>query len=238
MALEKEARSGFRAGLLLYNRIMRTLRRSEWTLLIIVAVMIVLGIFVYPALPEQTASHWNAAGEVNGYLPRFWGAFLLPIIALIIALLFIAIPRVDPKRANIEGFRSYFDRAVILLLLFFFYLYGLTLFWNVGYHPNFAQWLAPAFGILFYYLGVLSTHTKMNWFIGIRTPWTLSSERVWDKTHALGGKLFRAAGAIALFGLVFPAYGIWFMLVPVLVAAVWAVAYSYVEYRREERSRA
>ena len=75
---------------------------------------------------------------------------------------------------------------------------------------------------------------KRNWFIGIRTPWTLSSERVWDRTHAIGGKLFRLAGVIALGGIIFTGIAWLFILGPILVISIYLVVYSYLEYRRDE----
>ena len=81
-------------------------------------------------------------------------------------------------------------------------------------------------------MGVLIEKSKRNWFVGIRTPWTLSSDRVWEKTHKIGGKLFKIAGAIVIIGMFFPDYLTWFILVPILIAAIFPVIYSYFEYRR------
>ena len=93
------------------------------------------------------------------------------------------------------------------------------------------QMLAPAFGVLFYYVGILTQNAKRNWFIGIRTPWTLSNEEVWDKTHKFGSKLFKISGIIAFLGLILPDFAIWLMIVPVIITAACTVIYSYVEYR-------
>jgi uncharacterized membrane protein len=87
---------------------------------------------------------------------------------------------------------------------------------------------------LFYYLGILVENAKQNWFIGIRTPWTLSSEKVWNKTHKIGGKLFKVAGLIAFAGILFQDYAIYFVLVPVILIAVYLVIYSYFEYQKSK----
>ena len=100
-----------------------------------------------------------------------------------------------------------------------------------------SQALSPAFGMLFYYLGILTQNAKRNWFIGIRTPWTLSSDVVWDKTHRIGGKLFKAAGIIALLGALIPQYAIFFILVPVISIVAFSFVYSYVEYSRQNKKR-
>ncbi len=76
---------------------------------------------------------------------------------------------------------------------------------------------------------------KRNWFIGIRTPWTLNSDAVWDKTHRIGGRLFKAAGIVALLGVFFPNHAILLILVPAILVASFTIIYSYFEYQRETR---
>lgn len=209
------------------------MRRSELIAVGIVVILFAVGIYMYPQLPDTIASHWNAQGQVNGYMSKFWGLFFLPLISVGLVLLFVAIPRIDPLKANIEKFRTFYDRFVALFMVFFFYFYLLTILWNMGVQYNFNQVLAPAFGGLFYYIGVMIEHAKRNWFVGIRTPWTLSSENVWDKTHAIGAKLFKIVGVVVLLGVLFPNYTIFFVLVPVLVVAVYLIVYSYFAYQRE-----
>lgn len=190
---------------------------------------------IYPLLPEKVASHWNAAGDVNGYMSRFWGAYLLPVILTVMLVLFFIIPRIDPKKENIAAFRTYFDRFIILMMVFMAYIYGLTIAWNLGYQFELIRLFSPAIALLFYYAGVLTEHAEMNWFIGIRTPWTLSSPTVWTKTNQLGGKLFKASGIFALGGLLFPSLAIWLILVPAMATAVWSILYSYIEYQKEKK---
>ena len=213
------------------------LSRYEITAGVIFLASLALAVYVYPLLPETVASHWNAAGEVNGYMSAFWGAFIMPIVAGVILIIFMIIPRVDPHKENIEKFQPVFGRFIVLMMLFLLYLYGLTLWWNFGGRPNMSQFLAPAFAVLFYYVGVLVGAAKMNYTIGIRTPWTLHNEVVWQKTHRLGGKLFRASGVIALFGFFFPALAVWLMLIPVLGTSIFTVVYSYLEFRRQTRKK-
>ena len=208
------------------------LRKSEIGVLAIIIASIGLGLYAYPMLPEKVASHWGMNGEVNGYMPSFWGAFLMPMISIAMFLIFLVIPRIDPKKQNIEKFRKYFDAFIILFFLFLFYLDALTIYWNLGGRFNMTQMLAPAFGVLFFAIGIMVSHAESNWSIGIRTPWTLSNVTVWKKTHALGGRLFMYSGVLALGGVVVPQIAIWLMLVPVLLTALVTVVYSYLEYRK------
>ena len=209
------------------------MRKANIFILAVLIISFAIGIYLYPQMPERMASHWNVAGQVDGYMPKLWGLFLMPIISLALFLLFIAIPRIDPLKANIEKFRKNFDIFIAIIMLFLLYIYLLTLFWSLGARFNIIQLMSPAFAILFFYAGVLISNSKRNWFIGIRTPWTMSSEKVWNKTHSRGGKLFKAAGIICLLGAVFPDYAIWFVLVPVVAVAIYSVVYSYFLYSKE-----
>lgn len=206
-----------------------------WKIMIGIVVMsILVGIYVYPSMPENMASHWDAQGQVNGYLPKFWALFLMPLISAVLLLVFFLIPRLDPLKANIEMFREHYERFATIVMAFFFYVYLLTIFWNAGASGfDLMRFLSPAFGVLAYYSGVMMENAKRNWFIGIRTPWTLSSEKVWNKTHAVGGKLFKVSGVIAFFGVVFPDYAFFLAVAPMLLSALYATIYSYFEYKKK-----
>ncbi len=212
------------------------MRKNEIIILGIILLSFVIGIYLYSQMPEKMASHWNIQGEVDSYMSRFWGLFLMPIISIGLLALFVLIPKIDPLKKNIERFRKYFDEFIVLMIIFLFYIYLLTVFWNIGIRFNMGQFVIPALGILFYYVGILVENTKRNWFIGIRTPWTLSSEVVWNKTHKIGGKLFKFAGVVAFLGVVFPRYAIFFVIIPVISVAVYTLIYSYLEYQKETSS--
>ena len=192
------------------------MRKSEVISLAVILLSFLIGIYFYPKMPEKMATHWNLQGEVDRYAPKFFGLFLMPFISLGLFLLFIAIPKIDPLKQNIEKFRKYYDRFVILLIGFLLYVYLFTIFWNIGVRFSMIQLLMPALGILFYYCGILTENAKRNWFIGITTPWTLSSERVWERTNKIGGKLFKIAGAIAFAGMFFEKYALFFIVIPVI----------------------
>ena len=157
----------------------------------------------------------------------------MPIVSIGLLFLFILIPKIDPLKGNIEKFRKYFDGFTVLMIAFLFYIYLLTVFWNIGIRFNMIQFMIPILGILFYYCGILVENAKRNWFIGIKTPWTLSSEAVWDRTHKIGGKLLKIAGMIAIFGIFFPKYTILFVIIPVISVAVYTIIYSYFEYQKQ-----
>ncbi len=205
--------------------------------LALVALSFIVSLWVYPALPAQVASHWNAAGQANGYSDKLLGAFLIPVLSLVLVIFFVFLPRIDPMRENYAKFQKYYDLFVLVFVAFMVYLHAITLYWNLSGSFSFSMLLVPAFAVLFYFIGVLMQNAKRNWFVGIRTPWTMSSDRVWDKTHEIGGKLFKACGIVSLLGLVFPDLSFVFMVAPVIAAAVFSVVFSYVEFKKEKSEK-
>jgi uncharacterized membrane protein len=199
----------------------------------LIAASFLLSIYSYPYLPEMMASHWNARGEVDGYLPKFWGAFLVPFIMVGLYLLFLAIPRIDPLKANIMQFIRYYYGLIVVILVFTLTVHIQVTLWSLGFviSPNIV--LSISIGVLFIYIGVLLNKVKRNWFVGIRTPWTLSSDAVWDKTHKIGGRLFILAGVISILGVLFPDYVFLFIFLPVLAVAFYTVVYSCVAYQKD-----
>ncbi len=204
----------------------------------IVAVLVLtlaITAFVYPSLPDQIPSHWNAAGEVDGYLPAFWGAAIVPLIMISLTALFFFLPRIDPLRENYRRFHSYYEGFILVFAAFLGVIQVQILLWGIGIRisPNLV--IPPLLGALFIYLGFLLDHAEPNWFVGIRTPWTMSSKTVWKKTHALAGRLFKIAGIVSIMGVFFGTYALWISLVTVLVVAGYTVVYSYLEFQNERR---
>ena len=178
------------------------------------------------------ASHWNAQGMVDGYMSKFWGLFLMPILMIVFTLLFFFIPKIDPERENIEKFKESFESFIVVFNLFMLYVYTLTILWNIGYDINMIGALMPAFALLFYSSGSLIGKARRNYTIGIRIPWTLASDAVWDKTHQLGEKLFKLTAVIILLGTFFTKCALWFLFVPLLASIIYLFIYSYLEYQK------
>ncbi len=215
------------------------MKTKKIDLAILALILISFGIayYYYPQMPEQMASHWNAKGEVDGYMSKFWGVYLMPGITALMYLMFLLIPKIDPLKKNIEKFRGYFDWFILLMVAFLLYVYGLTIVANLGYGFNMTTMILPAVGVLFIYIGFLVQHAERNWFIGIRTPWTLSSDEVWEKTHRLGGKLFKVAGVLILLSFLFESIAFWIIIAAAIIAGLYPVVYSYFEYEKLKRKK-
>jgi uncharacterized membrane protein len=194
--------------------------------------------WAYPLLPSRVPSHWNAAGEINGYSSSFSGAFLLPIITLIVWLLFLVIPKIDPRKENFKLMGRVFWLFAFFVVLFLCVLHLGILLTALGVmQTNLVPFLSLAgIGILFIVIGLNMAKIKHNYFFGIRTPWTLASEEVWNKTHRTLGPWWVICGVIFLF-LVFLPSAIMFivLLVLTILLALGSVVWSYVLYRRLNR---
>jgi uncharacterized membrane protein len=201
---------------------------------LLILAVILAGMFFWNRLPDQVASHWDANDNVNGTMSKFWGVMLVPLMMIGLTVLFLAIPSIDPLRANIREFLGLFNIFVVVFNVFMAYVHGLTLAWNLGYTGfRFGSALIPAMGLLFILLGLGIRKAKRNYFIGIRTPWTLSSDSVWEKTHQLGGWMFAGAGIVSLLGIVFPKAAFILLMVPIAAAGIVPIVYSYYLWRHE-----
>ncbi len=209
------------------------------TMLIICVGLILLSFALSIALAgsftEQMASHWNEKGEADGYSGKTFGLFFLPILQVGVLLLMASIPLLDPMKKNIAQFRGVYNGFIVVMAGYLTYLHLLTLLWNLGVSINMNALLAPAFAALLYAAGVMMGKAKQNYMIGIRTPWTLANNQVWEDTHRVGGIVFKACGVITLLGVVFPNYLMYLLLGSVLLAAVGLMAYSYIRFTQLAR---
>ena len=213
-------------------------RTTTILVLLMIGAATVAGLVLWNRLPDPMASHWNVHDQVDGYTSKFTGVFMLPLITLGMFLLFLIIPTVDPLRANIAQFREVFNLLIVFIVGFMVYIYGLTLAWNLGYTGfRMSGAMLPAIGLLFIFISFMLRQAKRNFFIGIRTPWTLSSDVVWNETHRLGAVLFMISGALALIGGFFGGTAaFWLMFVPIIGTTLFLLVYSYVLYQRETRA--
>ncbi len=212
---------------------MKLIRLAIALVFILTAVMTLV---VYPMMPDVVASHWNAAGELDGTMPKFWGLALIPLLMYGFCALLTVLPRIDPLRNNYQKFQDYYEGFILVFAAFLFFIQLQIILWGLGIcvSPNLT--MPVMIGILFIYIGFLTEHAEPNWFVGIRTPWTLSSDSVWKKTHQWAGTLFKLAGVVSFIGILAGMYAWLFILVPVIAVALYTVVYSYVEFKREKEA--
>jgi uncharacterized membrane protein len=193
----------------------------------IITASVVISICFYRDLPLKMASHWGLNGEVNGYMSKFWGLFFTPITSLILYIILKIVPKIDPKIKDSHTSNQELERLTIVILIFLFYLHLLMIFWNLGYRINMTQLLSPAFCLLIYNLAIVFGDIKRNYFVGIKTPWTLENEDVWNKTHKQAAKGFKIIAVLGIFGIIWPNIIMALMIILILFFSLYLFWYSY-----------
>ncbi len=207
----------------------------KWIPLLIIAAAVVASAVVYPRLPETIPTHWNMDGQPDGWSSRAFGAWITPVILLTMWGFVRVLPAIDPRGANYAKFGDAFEAIIDSLMLFLLGMHILLLRAGLG-HPAPMQRAVPfGVGILLIVIGNLLPRARPNWFVGIRTPWTLSSDRVWEKTHRFGGRVFVAGGLLISIAALLWAQWVHVVLIAVVLIATSSVfVYSYVEWKREQ----
>jgi uncharacterized membrane protein len=211
--------------------------KSRWLGTAVAVGMWVFALAVYGRLPARMASHWNLRGEVDGWMGRE-GAFLFPAIAVAMMGLMWVLPRLDPRRRHIEHFRDDWRLMVNLLVCFFAVMEVATLGHALGWPVDVDRVVLASVGLMLAGIGNYLPRVRSNWFMGIRTPWTMDNERVWRATHRLGGRVFVAAGLVmAASVLLPPVLRGWIIGCVVAAAVVVPVVYSCVAWHRDAAGR-
>ena len=202
--------------------------------LLIVLIMIGAALYVYPLLPERVPIHWNALGEPDNYGSRIFAVFLLPFIYIIFYIATIFLPMMDPYRDNIlELYISYWGTRLVLGI-FFLVIYISTLLKNF-YDFDIVKVILVAMMLLFIVLGYFIRHTKRNFFLGIRTPWTLVDDEIWQKTHEKGGKWMMTLCIILIIMMIFINVTIMFfvIIIAIMLLMIGLIIYSYFLHRKK-----
>lgn len=209
-------------------------RQTVFVGLLTIVAIIGIGFMYAPQLPDQLVTGWTFDGTPKDSASADTVLFAAPAFVLALLALFLVLPRIDPLKENIEKFREYYNGFIVLMMLYALLFYGMVIWYNLGILQNPTQIMLASLGMLFYYSGVLFKHAEQNWFIGIRTPWTLSSEDVWNRIHELGSILFKVSGMLAILSILTPVYSAYLALGPVLASSAFLFVYSYWLYRGEE----
>lgn len=206
-----------------------------WILAILPLIAVIL---VYNKLPEQIPQHWDINGNVSyGEKSSIW---FLSSLGIMMMLLFEIIPKIDPKRKNYDKFSAAYDMFRIIMTVF---MLGMTLLvLSESLNPGkirVATAVTAGLGVMFAVIGNMLPKIKNNYFMGIKTPWTLSSTNVWNKTNRLGGILMFIGGiAMIPAAFVLPDLPLFIMvMVFVAVSCVFPAAMSYVWFRKEENDK-
>jgi len=210
--------------------------RSRWFGLVIAALALALSVWAYARLPESIATQWDAQGVPNGYSPRLWVVAMLPLVILVVTGLFNVTPVIDPRRENYPKFWDTYWLIANAILAFVGVAHVLVIAHGMGYTVPVERLLPLGLGLLLAFLGNYLTRVQPNWFVGVRTPWTLSSDTVWRKTHRTAAWLLVVGGLVTAAAAFTP--GMTFvpiMVATVVVVTLVPVVQSYVLWKREQK---
>lgn len=211
--------------------------KSEWFALCLIILGILASFYFFQHFPERVPSHWNINGEVDGYSGKFMGAFIVPFMMIGIYALFLVMPYFDPKKDQYVNFAGVYHKFKDLIVGFLFILHLLVGVNGLGYPVNIGLYTPLMVGVMFIILGLLLKNVKMNWFLGIRTPWTMSSESIWNKTHAMSGWVLSLSGlAMAATVLVGAQFKIYLFILSIALIIFALPIYSYVLYVKEKQA--
>jgi len=211
---------------------MRTLT-TQLICLALVVLAACYAVWLYPALPELVPTHWNAAGKIDGWGPRSTAAFTVPIMMVVFWVLMAVLPLVSPAKFKVESFRGIWNIVVVLLLTMFAFIHVIML--QAALHPrvDVGRLLIAGICLFLAALGLLMPQVKRNFWMGVRTPWTLASDEVWVATHKLAGWTMGLGGLLgALLALAGVPPMAAFSLI--IAAALVPVGYSLWLYKRLE----
>lgn len=203
--------------------------------LVIILVMFGIGIYFYPKMPDMMPTHWNYNWVVDNYSSKNQAIFIFPGIALFLLVLFQFLPKLDPKKENYPKFEKTWEAFQFSLLIFFLYVYILTIFASLDKSINVGSYIMFGIGVLFMILGNYMWKIRQNYFVGIKLPWTLANEEVWNKTHRMWGKMFMLGWLLFIINSYFNITP-WFMLFIILwLILVVPMVYSYLIFKRIEK---
>lgn len=204
---------------------------EKWLLVVITGASVFLAAALYWMMPEKMITHWGIYGQPDGWMNKFWGMAMFPMLNIFMLGVYFFVPKFEPKKENLADFRKEYDRLMLWIFGVLNYIFVLSFLYNLGVIFDMGRMVMSGLGIMYIAIGTIMPKTKQNFMVGIRTPWTLASERVWEKTHELGGRLFVISGVLTLFSIFLPSmWGFAVSIGLVLLSSLVVMIYSWKEY--------
>jgi uncharacterized membrane protein len=210
---------------------------TETIILFLLGLQGIASFLLYPRLPDRLPTHWNIHGQVDGTMSKMNGLLVSLGINLGLYVLLLAIPYLDPKK-KMEQFRETYGWIRLSMHIFMALLFVAMMAYSLGYKIPMDRIVPALVSILIIILGNLMGKMRPNYFVGIRTHWTLENPAVWQKTHRISGPIWVAAGLLGLVGSLFGgswAFGLLFF--PLTLAVAFSIGYSWYAFKMEKPYR-
>ncbi|MFZ9977253.1 MAG: SdpI family protein [Candidatus Kapaibacteriota bacterium] len=215
----------------------------EAIIILLVIITWLIGVITYAYAPDIVPIHWNLEGKPDNYAPKDIGLFLLPLINTGLYLFLFFIPKIDPNNEQLQ----YSIKTLQWIRLGTHALLGFIMLWTslsiIEASNVQPEWLFSVISLFFAFLGKAMANVKQNYFVGIRTPWTLSNELVWDDTHRFTAPLWFYTGiGMACISAILSSMGfgagiiLTVFLIWIATIVIIPIAYSYKRFREEKKS--
>lgn len=182
---------------------MKLVTKKDFAPVILIAIVLVVGMYLMPQLPAKVPSHWGIDGQIDGWMDKNMAVYFFPALIFFIYALLVVLPVLDPLKKNYEAFLKQYYWFKLGFTIFLLLLYIFTLLVGLGYNLNINYFILPMLSFGMVLLGLFMPAVKRNYFVGYKTPWTLHSDDNWEKTHKFAGKILVWAGFISLVSLGF-----------------------------------
>lgn len=209
--------------------------RMTMLAILIISTQILVSLVTYPFLPGIVPSHWNAIGQVDGYAPKVLLAILWPLVSAASYSLLILMMTISPRLGfqRPEKTQAIAQQLLLATLLVLFVIQLTATAIALGFHIDITFIISLAMSVLLIFTGNYMGKLRRNYWAGIRTPWTIASDVVWERTHRFGGWLFVGAGMLGVALSFVPIAHLWGMIALFLIVSVIPVLYSYKVYRQQ-----
>lgn len=205
-----------------------------WLKYLLVGLMFVIGVIFYQKLPDIMPTHWNFAGEADGFGSKETFVWLFPGIAVGMLILFWVLPKLNPRKEKYNKFALAWEVMQAVIIGYFAYMYFVSIYAAMVPDVNISVFVLVGIGVMFLIMGNYMGKVRQNYFVGIKTPWTIDNEDVWNKTHRFGGWCFVIAALIFIFQGLTGWVSIWLFGLAVIIAALVPIVYSYVIYPKKK----
>lgn len=208
----------------------------RWLPAILIVGAVIFSLAVFNRLPERVPVHWGVSGEPDRFGSRIEGAFFMPGLMTALFLLMQWLPTLDPRASNIARFRESYDTVLLAIVAMMCAIHVVALGGTLGWQVDMTTVVLSSIGVLLLVFGNLLPRVRSNFIFGIRTPWTLSSDDVWVRSHRVGGYAMVCAGLLTIVaGFVGGGWGVGLAMGSLLLSSLVPIVYSYVLWSRERR---
>lgn len=211
--------------------------KKEKFSLAVLLLSFIFAAWAYPRMPEIVPTHWGINGEPDGFSSREFGAWFFPFLNLGLYVMLIVVPKIDPKKKNYAKFESSYRLIRTVMVVFLSLIYVAASLAGIGYDVDIGRVVPVLVSALIILIGNVIGRVKFNYFVGVRTPWTLANETVWKKTHLFASRSMVVGGLIALAASLFLEKQMLFavFMTAILASSFVPVIYSYFVYQKEIR---